>query len=56
MDGEEERQVIKKTKANTYVVNAAHVNLAERMIKRDPGSAPRVGDRVSYVQVKGNKS
>jgi len=25
------------------------VELAERMRKRDPGSAPRLGDRVPYV-------
>ncbi|KAJ3379717.1 DNA-directed DNA polymerase delta [Entophlyctis sp. JEL0112] len=33
----------------------AHVELAERMRKRDAGSAPSVGDRVSYVIVKGTK-
>ena len=29
----------------------AHVALAARMARRDPGSAPRVGDRVPYVLV-----
>jgi hypothetical protein len=29
----------------------AHANLVERMRERDPGSAPQVGDRVSYVIV-----
>jgi DNA polymerase delta subunit 1 len=31
----------------------AHVELAERMKKRDAGSAPALGDRVAYVIVKG---
>jgi DNA polymerase delta subunit 1 len=33
----------------------AHVALAERMRKRDPGSAPHVGDRVPFVIVQGPK-
>lgn len=32
----------------------AHVELAERMKKRDAGSAPALGDRVAYVMVKGS--
>ena len=32
-----------------------HVELALRMRKRDPGSAPQVGDRVPYVMVKMQK-
>ena len=31
----------------------AHVELASRMKKRDPGSAPNVGDRIPYVMIKG---
>ncbi|KAJ3342891.1 DNA-directed DNA polymerase delta [Entophlyctis luteolus] len=38
-----------------YTGKQAHVELAERMRKRDAGSAPSVGDRVSYVIVKGTK-
>ncbi|KAJ3249040.1 DNA-directed DNA polymerase delta [Chytriomyces hyalinus] len=38
-----------------YTGKQAHVELAERMRKRDAGSAPSVGDRVSYVIVKGSK-
>lgn len=34
-----------------YAAKQAHVELAERMRKRDPGSAPRLGDRVPYVIV-----
>ncbi|KAI9347758.1 DNA polymerase family B-domain-containing protein [Obelidium mucronatum] len=38
-----------------YAGKQAHVELAERMRKRDAGSAPNVGDRVSYVIIKGTK-
>ncbi|ORY22054.1 DNA polymerase delta catalytic subunit [Rhizoclosmatium globosum] len=38
-----------------YTGKQAHVELAERMRKRDAGSAPNVGDRVSYVIIKGTK-
>ncbi|OJJ65178.1 hypothetical protein ASPSYDRAFT_169431 [Aspergillus sydowii CBS 593.65] len=44
------------TKALTkeiYTAKQAHVELAERMRKRDAGSAPTLGDRVAYVIVKG---
>lgn len=44
------------TKALTkgeYTAKQAHTELAERMRKRDPGSAPALGDRVAYVMVKG---
>ena len=34
-----------------YTSKQAHVELAMRMRKRDPGSAPNVGDRVAYVIV-----
>ncbi|MCJ1311180.1 DNA-directed DNA polymerase delta [Agyrium rufum] len=35
-----------------YTAKQAHVELAERMRKRDAGSAPGLGDRVAYVIVK----
>ncbi|KAK3211470.1 hypothetical protein Dsin_016176 [Dipteronia sinensis] len=38
-----------------YEVKAAHVELAERMRKRDAATAPNVGDRVPYVIIKGAK-
>ncbi|GER39914.1 DNA polymerase delta catalytic subunit [Striga asiatica] len=38
-----------------YEVKAAHVELAERMRKRDAATAPNVGDRVPYVIVKAAK-
>ena len=40
-------------KKNEYTAKQAHVELAERMRKRDAGSAPALGDRVAYVIVKG---
>lgn len=39
-----------------YAGKQAHVELAERMKKRDAGSAPQMGDRVAYVIIKGNKN
>lgn len=38
-----------------YVGKQAHVELAERMRKRDAGSAPSIGDRVPYVMIQGAK-
>ena len=38
-----------------YTAKQAHVELAERIRKRDPGNAPAVGDRVPYVIIKGPK-
>ncbi|EON64116.1 DNA polymerase delta subunit 1 [Coniosporium apollinis CBS 100218] len=45
--------VITKALAKSdYAAKQAHVELAERMKKRDAGSAPGLGDRVAYVIVK----
>jgi DNA polymerase delta subunit 1 len=38
-----------------YAAKQAHVELAQRMRKRDPGSAPNVGDRVAYVIIEAAK-
>ncbi|KAI8981524.1 DNA polymerase family B-domain-containing protein [Pilobolus umbonatus] len=38
-----------------YANKQAHVELAERMKKRDAGSAPALGDRVAYVIIRGTK-
>ncbi|KAH9310163.1 hypothetical protein KI387_038074 [Taxus chinensis] len=38
-----------------YAVKTAHVELAERMRKRDAATAPTVGDRVPYVIIKAAK-
>ncbi|GMH07696.1 hypothetical protein Nepgr_009536 [Nepenthes gracilis] len=40
---------------DSYDVKAAHVELAERMRKRDAATAPNVGDRVPYVIIKAAK-
>lgn len=42
-------------KKEDYKNRQAHVELAARMRKRDPGSAPQMGDRVPYVIVTGAK-
>ena len=41
--------------AEAYKVAAAHVELAKKMMKRDPATAPVVGERVAFVIVKGAK-
>lgn len=41
--------------ADEYKNKQVHVELAQRMRKRDPGSAPAVGDRVAYVITKTGK-
>jgi DNA polymerase delta subunit 1 len=41
--------------ADAYAAKQPHVELAEKMRRRDPGSAPAVGDRVPYVIVQGPK-
>ena len=47
--------VITKALVKTeYAAKQAHHVLAERMRKRDIGSAPNLGDRVAYVMVKGS--
>jgi len=42
-------------KKDDYKIKQAHVELAARMKKRDPGSAPQMGDRVPYVIIAGMK-
>jgi hypothetical protein len=41
--------------AEDYKVKSAHVELAEKMRKRDPATAPAIGDRVPYVIIKAAK-
>jgi hypothetical protein len=38
-----------------YAGKQAHVELAERMRKRDAGSAPAMGDRVAFVITQARK-
>lgn len=42
-------------KATGYKTNSAHVSLAEKIAKRNPGNAPGIGDRIPYVILKGTK-
>ncbi len=44
-----------KTSQNTYKVKQAHVELAERMKKRDENINISIGDRISYVMIVGEK-
>jgi len=46
----------KGANAEDYAVKQAHVELAERMRKRDPTTAPGSGDRVPYVIISGAKN
>lgn len=49
--------VVSKALTKTdYENKQAHVTLAEKMRKRDPGTAPALGDRVPYVITKGTKN
>jgi DNA polymerase delta subunit 1 len=41
--------------ADDYKVRSAHVELAEKMRKRDPATAPNIGDRVPFVIIKAAK-
>ncbi|KAI5287326.1 DNA-directed DNA polymerase delta [Ascosphaera aggregata] len=45
--------ITKALTKNDYAAKQAHVELAERMKKRDAGSAPTLGDRVAYVIIQG---
>eukprot|EP00922_Rhytidocystis_sp_ex-Travisia-forbesii_P037851 GHVS01056365.1.p1 GENE.GHVS01056365.1~~GHVS01056365.1.p1 ORF type:complete len:939 (+),score=105.84 GHVS01056365.1:635-3451(+) len=38
-----------------YEMHLPHVELAKKLRQRDPGTAPGVGDRVSYIIIKGHK-
>ncbi|KAF5289112.1 hypothetical protein FQA39_LY15214 [Lamprigera yunnana] len=43
------------TKAD-YAAKQAHVELAKKMTKRDPGNAPKLGDRIPYVIIAAAKN
>lgn len=42
-------------KASEYDNKQAHIELAMKMLKRDPLTAPNVGDRIPYVICQGPK-
>jgi DNA polymerase delta subunit 1 len=48
-----EKFILTKALGDNYKVpdQMPHVNLAKRMTERDPGTAPKVGDRIQYVFV-----
>ncbi|OQR90444.1 DNA polymerase delta catalytic subunit [Achlya hypogyna] len=46
----------KTTDSDDYKVKQAHTELAARMKKRDPGSAPVLGERIAYVIVDKGKN
>lgn len=39
-----------------YAAKQAHVELAKKITKRDPGNAPKLGDRVPYVIIAATKN
>lgn len=41
--------ITKELTKTEYSAKQAHVELAAKMKKRDPGTAPKLGDRVPYV-------
>ncbi|RWS23196.1 DNA polymerase delta catalytic subunit-like protein [Leptotrombidium deliense] len=41
--------------ADSYAAKQAHVELVKKLIARDPGSAPKLGERVQYVIITGPK-
>ncbi|UPQ97335.1 catalytic subunit of DNA polymerase delta [Chloropicon primus] len=47
--------VTKELSKTSYAAKQAHVELAEKMRKRDAATAPQLGDRVPYVIIKGLK-
>jgi DNA polymerase delta subunit 1 len=52
---EDRKRILRFDLLSDYAAKQAHVELAERMRKRDAGSAPALGDRVAYVIIKGIK-
>ena len=50
------KSLAKGADSEAYAAKQAHVELAEKMAKRDPGNAPAMGDRVQYVLVKSAKN
>lgn len=47
--------ITKELTKNDYAAKQAHVELANKMKKRDPGTAPKLGDRVPYVIIAASK-
>ncbi|XP_034247850.1 DNA polymerase delta catalytic subunit isoform X2 [Thrips palmi] len=47
--------ITKELTKSDYAAKQAHVELAAKMKKRDPGTAPKLGDRVPYVLISASK-
>lgn len=47
--------ITKELAKSDYAAKQAHVELANKMKKRDPGTAPKLGDRVPYVIIAASK-
>ncbi|XP_075212279.1 DNA polymerase delta 1, catalytic subunit isoform X2 [Lycorma delicatula] len=47
--------ITKELTKSDYAAKQAHVELANKMRKRDPGTAPKLGDRVPYIIVAASK-
>lgn len=48
--------ITKELTKSDYTAKQAHVELANKMRKRDPGTAPKLGDRVPYVLTAASKN
>ena len=48
--------ITKELAKSDYAAKQAHVELAAKMKKRDPGNAPKLGDRVPYVIIAAAKN
>ncbi|XP_039280844.1 DNA polymerase delta catalytic subunit [Nilaparvata lugens] len=47
--------ITKELAKSDYAAKQAHVELANKMKKRDPGNAPKLGDRVPYIIISASK-
>nr|BAJ78769.1 DNA polymerase delta catalytic subunit [Stichotrema asahinai] len=48
--------ITKELTKNDYQAKQAHSELAQKMAKRDPGNAPKLGDRIPYVITAASKN
>lgn len=48
--------ITKELTKEDYAAKQAHVELAKKMTKRDPGNAPKLGDRIPYVIIAAAKN
>ncbi|KAG5861433.1 hypothetical protein JTB14_000469 [Gonioctena quinquepunctata] len=48
--------ITKELTKSDYTAKQAHVELAKKITKRDPGNAPKLGDRIPFVITAGTKN